>query len=459
MSISDWQKRISKTLCFKELKNFVKNYFLTKVSYIFPSGNMYENCQQKEIPYYGLCSEFSKALDRINSEEPVLDKVTALKISNMENLIQEKTLEISELKLELEQTVPIQDFQVIKAKYTSLEKLYKALNKKHEDLQTKHKEMEQECNTLKYRYDKQVSELDNQQIIIQGLEDQVETLKKQNAASNDNYHVVQGRIKSLKDIMDQVIVRLTLLKKDIEHLRAQNEELSDENRTLHVRAAGGFEGLTPRPNYKQIAEERQLEFNLYNPTGKKPLKSTVDIINGLLGRVQALQQRMKDYANSTPRKGNDSVKLHIARTESNKTDPQSPFTAFDVTPRTTKNKKDKLNKLPIKLNLLSAQLNNSMMKETSENNSPRRSNSMVSSKRASLSFSTPDPKKSDESPLSGTDELSTAAIPNKKSAFSKQTESGQTPKNINEFGLATLNEARELLSHVAQAKLDLKDLE
>lgn len=344
------------------------------------------------------------------------------------------------------------------------------MNKKHEDLQTKHKDLEHECSTLKYRYEKQVTELDNQQIVIQGLEHQIETLKKQNAASNDNYQVVQSRIRSLKDIMDQVIVRLTILKKDVEQLRAQNEELSEENRKLHVRAAGGFEGLTPRPNYKQIADEKQLEFNLYNPTGKKPLKSTVDIMNGLLDRVQALQQRMKDYANAnyTPKKGNDSVKLHIARTESSKTDPQSPFAALDVTPRIMKgqNKKDKFNKLPLKLNLLSSQLNNSM-KETSENNSPRRSNSQTSSKRASLSFSTPDAKKSDESPLSGTDELSTAgALPNNnkyaKSTFAKQNENGTispSPRNSNEFGLTTLNETRELLSHVAQAKLDLKDLD
>ena len=125
------------------------------------------------------------------------------------------------------------------------------------------------------------------------------------------------------------------------------------------------------------------------------------------------------------------------------------------------NKKDKFNKLPLKL--LSSQLNTSM-KETGEDNSPR---SQLSSKRASLSFSTPDPKKSDDSPLSGTDELSTAgALPNNnkyaKSAFSKQNENGAitpSPRNINEFGLATLSETRELLSHVAQAKLDLKDLE
>jgi len=84
---------------------------------------MYETCQQKEIPYYGLCSEFSKALDRINSEEPVIDKATALKISNMENLIQEKTLEIFELKQELEQRVPLEDFKVITAKLTTLERL------------------------------------------------------------------------------------------------------------------------------------------------------------------------------------------------------------------------------------------------------------------------------------------------------------------------------------------------
>ena len=84
---------------------------------------MYETCRQKEIPYYGLCLELSKALDRINSEEPVIDKATALKISNMENLIQEKTLEISELKQELEQRVPIEEFQLMNAKLTSIERL------------------------------------------------------------------------------------------------------------------------------------------------------------------------------------------------------------------------------------------------------------------------------------------------------------------------------------------------
>jgi len=356
------------------------------------------------------------------------------------------------------------------------------LNGKHEVLEAKHKELGEEFSRLKYRYDKQKIELDNQQVIIQGLESQVDILKQQSSASYDNYQVVQGRIKSLKDIMDQVIVRLTLIKRDIEKLRAQNEDLTEENRKLHVRAAGGFEDLTPRPNYKKIMEETLLDFNVFNPTGKKPLKSTVDITTGLLEKVQILQEKVRNHASGNSRKGNQTTRMFATRNESGGTDPQSAFSGFgndSGTPRIFKGsqKREKFGK-PLKINILTTPQMNNSMRETSENNSvisstSRRGSQISSSKRASLSFVTPDPKKHDDnSPLSNADDLSTAAIPNNKyakSTFStlKQPESGnKTPypspsprSTLNGFGGEALKETQELLSHVAQAKLDLKDLE
>ena len=53
-----------------------------KSSNLQQKGNIYETCQQKEIPYYGLCSEFSKAIDQMNSEEPACDRAATLKIQS-----------------------------------------------------------------------------------------------------------------------------------------------------------------------------------------------------------------------------------------------------------------------------------------------------------------------------------------------------------------------------------------
>jgi len=440
--------------------------------------NIYETCQQKEIPYYGLCSEFSKALERMNSEEPACDRAAALKIQNLENIISDKNIEIIELNHMLEERIPKEDFDILLRRHQSLQNIYQELNEKHKTLEAKHKELGEEFSRLKYRYDKQKIELDNQQVSIQDLESQVEILKQQNSASHDNYQVVQGRIKSLKDIMDQVIVRLTLIKRDIEKLRVQNEDLTEENRKLHIRAAGGFEELTPRPNYKKIMEDSLLDFNIFNPTGKKPLRSTVDITTGLLEKVQFLQDKVRNHASGNSRKGNQTTRMFVTRNESGGTDPQSAFSGFgsDGTPRIFKGsqKKEKFGK-PLKINILTTQQMNNSMRETSENNSmiSSRRGSQVSSKRASLSFVTPDPKKNDDnSPFSNADDLSTAAVPNNKyakSTFStlKQPESGHrspypspSPRNtVNEFGTEALKETQELLSHVAQAKLDLKDLD
>lgn len=80
---------------------------------------------------------------------------------------------------------------------------------------------------------------------------------------------MQNKLTEFKDVFDKIILKLGFVKQQVFDLRNKNDELVLENERLAVRAAAGFDNLTPRPDYNQIQEDKLLKMNVIDPKTKK----------------------------------------------------------------------------------------------------------------------------------------------------------------------------------------------
>jgi len=97
---------------------------------------------------------------------------------------------------------------------------------------------------------------------------------------------MKEKIKGFKDILDKIIVKLGNVKQQVLDLRHENEELLYQNEKLNLRAARGFEALTPRPDYRKLHEEKKLDMEIYDSTGRRQMVPTIKVVEELLNRIQ-----------------------------------------------------------------------------------------------------------------------------------------------------------------------------
>lgn len=147
---------------------------------------------------------------------------------------------------------------------------------------------------MKTQYTQELEQNKKYKEKIQTLKNEKTVLLSQSENSKDAVNQMQFKVKGLKDAMDKVVVRLAIMKKDVIDLRQQNIVLENENSKLHIRAARGFEALTPRPDYKKIQEEKNIELDLYDESGKNQLASTSDVVNKLVDEIADLQKKLKE---------------------------------------------------------------------------------------------------------------------------------------------------------------------
>ena len=89
-----------------------------------------------------------------------------------------------------------------------------------------------------------------------------------------------GHLNYFKDFKDKAILRLSIVKETISKLQKQNQDLTEENRSLGLRAACGFEGLTPRPEFRKLQMEGGIDPNIfYSPVNNKLLTTATIVQN------------------------------------------------------------------------------------------------------------------------------------------------------------------------------------
>jgi regulator of replication initiation timing len=106
-----------------------------------------------------------------------------------------------------------------------------------------------------------------------------------------NEHIERLRVslRQFKDAFDKVIIKMSEIKTEVKELRDRYEVATMENERLHVRAAAGFESLTPRPDYAKLVKENFcFDFDFYDKKEKRCLVRTDQTVEQLMKNLHLL---------------------------------------------------------------------------------------------------------------------------------------------------------------------------
>lgn len=97
------------------------------------------------------------------------------------------------------------------------------------------------------------TEKDNNKKLKDEIEDQnlaAGNLQKELNKSRDSYKKLKDQYKSMKKNFEVALQKLKTLKSKLEDQENELEEIRTQNHKLSIRAAEGFENLTPRPSFE-----------------------------------------------------------------------------------------------------------------------------------------------------------------------------------------------------------------
>jgi hypothetical protein len=93
----------------------------------------------------------------------------------------------------------------------------------------------------------------------------------------------------LKDLIHKGALRMAAMREEYNKIDAYNQELLGERSVLAKRAAVGFAELTPRPNYKKIFKDHDLDVDVLIPPHLKP--TTEELVGSLIKCFKEFYQR------------------------------------------------------------------------------------------------------------------------------------------------------------------------
>ncbi len=103
-----------------------------------------------------------------------------------------------------------------------------------------------------------------------GLDKEIESLQ-------DEINNFEDKMAEFRNAFDKTIMILNEIKKEVHELREKYSHSLEEKDRLHIRAAAGFDNLTPRPNYKEFSHKFVSEVEFYDRIREKSLNSTANI--------------------------------------------------------------------------------------------------------------------------------------------------------------------------------------
>lgn len=97
----------------------------------------------------------------------------------------------------------------------------------------------------------------------------------------------------LKNTLDKMLIKMSSIKNFFIKFQKEKADLLEERHNLVIRAAAGFENLTPRPNYNNLCSEKNLNFsNLMQKTEKKKKQTTFLVVDTLLNKICEYQAKI-----------------------------------------------------------------------------------------------------------------------------------------------------------------------
>ena len=105
----------------------------------------------------------------------------------------------------------------------------------------------------------------------------------------------KSTITNLENTFNVITKRIEDMKKPFILLQERNDELMCENERLNALiSANGTEALTPRPDYRTLQEEKKIELDIFDITGKSQVISTSVVIEELMKKIADLTQKNQE---------------------------------------------------------------------------------------------------------------------------------------------------------------------
>lgn len=135
---------------------------------------------------------------------------------------------------------------------------------------------------------------------VASLEEKIEnlTIEKEKAMNNyeDKINSFKGfkqQAADLKNTLDKMIIKMATVKAHFQKSNQEKSDLIQERQDLVIRAAAGFENLTPRPNIQQLGAEKNLNLSSLLPKAEKKKKMTTHyVVDNLLNKICEYQAKI-----------------------------------------------------------------------------------------------------------------------------------------------------------------------
>ena len=118
----------------------------------------------------------------------------------------------------------------------------------------------------------------------------------------DNMQDVKFQCQTFKHTLDKIIIKLSNMSIDFQRISKENVKLTEENKTLSLKAGFGLEGLTPRPNYQSLFEEKNLKIQSFIQKNKKKI-TTFMVFDVLLNKICEYQGKVMLLQSESRKKG------------------------------------------------------------------------------------------------------------------------------------------------------------
>lgn len=128
---------------------------------------------------------------------------------------------------------------------------------------------------------------------IENLQVDKEKSLKEYEAKLNSFKGFKEQASDLKNTLDKMLIKISAMKNYFLKIQKEKSDLLEERHDLVLRAAAGFENLTPRPNYSQLFSEKNLKFsNLVQKLEKKKKQTTFNIVDSLLNKICEYQAKI-----------------------------------------------------------------------------------------------------------------------------------------------------------------------
>ncbi|OMJ88224.1 hypothetical protein SteCoe_9883 [Stentor coeruleus] len=250
--------------------------------------HMYDNytesiIEDSSLPYFYAMDCNKKILEKTRKEfqESLEEKIKQEK--RLKEIIEEKHKKVIELEAFIQENItkPIEsrdkEIAISQAKLAQSLAIIKTHEQTIEDNEEVIRQIRMQNSSHKRRIISLQNLDDEKSLKIKDLENSIDDMKK-----NIKFHT--DECNKMKYYIDHSISTIKTLSEREKELENRISDLETKNRALSVRAAGGFESLTPRPSFNRVME--------ILPTGTLSTEEkTQKLINILLATKEALNKK------------------------------------------------------------------------------------------------------------------------------------------------------------------------